>query len=249
MSDEVVVRAGLWPRAVALFIDGCLITLVLGLLGLVLFVPTGGRIRVNDVLVGSQTCTRQNQQVLQDLGITLPSDFRLTQIVRCTKALLGHVYDRVLIVVEASRAGAATTTRELKFPLDTEGRPTHPFYLDSLSTLVFAVYTTFLEWRAGRTLGKDLMDIRVQSLVESRLGPIGVLKRFLYRFFPVILLEMLSLISKAAIVVIPGSIYWFVSIVTLASMLAITINFFIAVRRGRLPWHDDFAGTEVVVGR
>jgi len=116
VSDEMSVRAGLWPRAIALFIDGCLITFVLGFLGLVLFVPTGGRIRVADTLVGSRTCTTPNLQVLQDLNIPLPPNFQVTHLARCTKSLLGYVHDRVLIVAEITRSGATTITRELTFP-------------------------------------------------------------------------------------------------------------------------------------
>ena len=38
----------------------------------------------------------QNLQVLQDLNIPLPPNFQVTDLVRCTKSLLGYVHDRVL---------------------------------------------------------------------------------------------------------------------------------------------------------
>ena len=127
------VRAGLWPRAIALLIDGCLITFVLGSLELVLFVPTGGQIRVADTLVGSRTCTTPNLQVLQDLNIPLPPNFQVTHLVRCTKTLLGYVHDRVLIVAEITRSGATTTTRELTFPLDARVGPADATVLSRFS--------------------------------------------------------------------------------------------------------------------
>jgi len=250
VSDEMPVRAGLWPRAIALFIDGCLITFVIGFLGLVLFVPTGGRIRVADVLVGSRTCTTPNLQVLQDLNIPLPPNFQVTHLVRCTKTLLGYVHDRVLIVAEITRSGATTTTRELTFPLDAEGLPTRPFYLDSLWFLVFAAYMLLLEWRTGRTLGKDLMDIRVQSLAGGPLTLVQAIKRFLVRFFPTILLGSLSLMPIAGVSFTTApALFWLVGLVSLLSFMAVQVNFIVEVRRRALPWHDRFAGTEVALGR
>jgi len=244
-------RAGLWPRAIALLIDGCLITVVLGSLGVILFVPTGGRIRVADTLVGSRTCSTPNLQILQDLNIPLPPNFQVTDIVRCTKTLLGYVHDRVLIVAETTRSGpTTTTTRDLTIPLDTEGLPTRPFYLDSLWFLVFAAYVLLLEWRTGRTLGKDLMDIRVQSLAGGPPTLVQAIKRFLVRFFPTILLGSLSLMPLAGVSFTTApALYWFVWLISLLSFIAIQVNFIVEVRRRALPWHDRFAGTEVPLGR
>jgi hypothetical protein len=184
VSDEIPVRAGLWPRAIALLIDGCLVTLVLGFLGLALFVPTGGKIRVADMLVGSRTCTAPNPQILKDLNIALPPDFQVTHLVRCTKTLLGYVHDRVLIVAEITQSGTTAVTRDFTFPLDTEGLPTRPFYLDSLWLPVFAAYVLLLEWRAGRTLGKDLMDVRVQSVAGGLPTLVQVVNGFSFVFVP-----------------------------------------------------------------
>jgi hypothetical protein len=235
----------------ALLIDGCLVTLVLGFLGLALFVPTGGKIRVADMLVGSRTCTAQNPQVLQDLNIALPPNFQVTHLIRCTKTLLGYVHDRALIVAEITRSGAATVTRELTVPLDTEGLPTRPFYLDSLWFPVFAAYMLLLEWRTGRTLGKDLMDVRVQSLAGGLPKPVQVVKRFLVRFCPAIWPGSLFLMPMAGLTPTTApALFWLVWLVSLLSCLAIILgNFVIEVRRGALPWHDRFAGTEVVLGR
>jgi uncharacterized RDD family membrane protein YckC len=244
------VRAGLWPRAIALLIDGCLITFVLGFLGLVLFAPTGGRIRVADTLVGSRTCTTPNLQVLQDLNIPLPPNFQVTHLVRCTKTLLGYVHDRVLIVAEITRSEATTTIRELTFPLDAEGLPTRPFYLDSLWFLIFAAYVLLLEWRTGRTLGKDLMDVRVQSLAGGPPTLVQVVKRFLVRFFPLILAASLSFARGFGVLNLGDSGFpWVLWWLLMSPSLAIQANFIISVRHQSLPWHDRFAGTEVVLGR
>lgn len=243
MSGEASVRAGLWPRAIALLIDGCCITLVLGLLGLVLFTPTGGKIRVQHMLLGSQSCTAENPQVFQELDIALPSDFRVTQIARCTNSLLGHVHDSVLVAAEVTRSGATTIIRELTYPLDTAGHPTRPFYLDSMWVLIFAIYVIALEWRTGRTLGKDLMDVRVQSQSGASPGFAPVVKRFLVRFIGLVVLQCLSLIATSPTVSLA------ILFAGLLAFVAVSIDFVLAVRRGDLPWHDRFAGSEVVIGR
>jgi hypothetical protein len=237
----------------ALLIDGCLVTLVLGLLGLALFVPTGGKIRVADVLVGSRTCTAPSPQILKDLNIALPPDFRATHLVRCTKTLLGYVHDRILIVAEITQSGATTVTRDFTFPLDTEGLPARPFYLDSLWLLVFAAYMLAMEWRAGRTLGKDLMDVRLQSAAGGLPTLVQVVKRFLVRFCPAILLGSLALLALMPMAGLTPTtapaVFWIVLLASLLSFLAILGNFAIEVRRGALPWHDRLAVTEVVLGR
>lgn len=243
MSDKTPVRAGLWPRAIALLIDGCCITLVLGILGLVLFAPTGGKIRVQHMLLGSQSCTAENPQIFQELDITLPSDFRVTQIGRCTNSLLGYVHDSVLVAAEVTRSGATTIIRELTYPLDTTGHPTRPFYLDSMWVLIFAIYVIALEWRTGRTLGKDLMDVRVRSQSGTGPGFAPVVKRFLVRFFGLVLLQCLSLIATSPDVSLA------VPIAGLLAFVAVSIDFVVSVRSGGLPWHDRLAGTEVVMGR
>ena len=201
--------------------------------------------------MGSRTCTTPNLQVLQDLNIPLPQNFQVTHLVRCTKTLLGYVHDRELIVAEITRSGATTITRELTFPLDAEGLPTRPFYLNSLWFLVFAAYMLFLEWRTGRTLGKDLMDMyRVQSLAGGPPTRVQVVKRFLVRFFSAMLLGSLSLISIAGVTATTApAFFWFVWLVSLLSFMAVLVNFVVEGRRRALPWHDRFAGTEVVLGR
>jgi uncharacterized RDD family membrane protein YckC len=233
----------------ALFIDGCLITLILGVVGFALFGPTDGRVRVDNMLVGSQTCYEQNLQALQEFNLPLPADFQVTQVARCTKSILGHVHDRVLILAEITRSGAVTQTRQLTFPLDAEGRPVQVFYLDNLWFLIFAAYVLFMEWRAGRTLGKDLMNIRVQSVTGAPPSFVQVVKRFLIRFFPM-LVEGLVFISLFGVTLTtaPG-FFWLVWLVSLLSFAAIAVNVIVAVRRNTLPWHDRLAGTEVVLGR
>jgi uncharacterized RDD family membrane protein YckC len=248
VSDETAVRAGLWPRFMALAIDGCLIAVVLGVLGMVLFGLTGGRIRVENMPMGSQSCTSHGLQILQDLEISLPANFQVTRIIRCDSTFLGRDHDRVLLVAGTTRS--ATIARELKYPLDSEGRPMRAFYLDSLGFLIFAAYVLSFESRTGKTLGKDLMDIRVRPLAGGSLTFIQVFKRFFVRFFPGILVAVLPLLSIADVTFATApTLFWFTWGASLLSALAIDINTFMEVRQKDLPWHDYLAGTEVVVGR
>ena len=229
------VRAGLWPRAIALLIDGCLITFVLGSLGILfclyrLAAESGSLTRWWVLELGMPP----NLQVLQDLNIPLPPNFQVTHLVRCTKTLLGYVHDRVLIVAEITRSGATTTTRELTFPLDAEGLPRDR----SISILYgswFCGLHVLLEWQLA-TLGKDLMDIRVQSSAGGPPTLVQAIKRFLVRFFPTILLGSLSLMPIAGVSFTTApALFWFVGLVSLLSFMAVQVNFIVEVRRRALP--------------
>lgn len=255
MSDEGSNRAGFWPRAWALLIDGCLVTLVLGLAGLFLYTPTAGRIRVGSTLLSSQECWDLSPEALQNLptqirNMRAPPDFQPTNAVRCTTSLLGHPHDNVVIVSQVTRFGSGTYTRSLEFPIDTEGAPLRAFYLDRLWVLLFAVYVVGSEWRYGRTLGKDLMNMRVQSLTGEPASFIQAAKRFFVRFLPLVLADSLSFTGGFIVPLLASSGFpWVLWLLFLSPFLAIQANFIIAVRRQSLPWHDRFAATEVVVGR
>lgn len=239
-------RAGFWRRGFALFIDSCLIAFVLGLLGLVLFGPTGGFIRVSNMLIDSRNCSEVDPQRLE-----LPRlpPFRITHAVRCTRSVLGYVHDRALTVAEVTRSGAVTYTQSLTFAVDAEGRPTRAFYLDPLILALLPAYILLLEWRYGRTLGKDLLGLRVRTLGGGALTFVQAAKRLLIRFLPEIVWIvplLLAILGASA----PGTGYfWGIWFVGAAAAIAILVNFAVNVRRGDLPWHDRWAGTEVVRDR
>jgi len=241
-------RAGFWRRFFALLIDVCLITLVLGMIGFLLFMPTAGAVRVSSMLINSQSCIPADVKTLSTLDLGLPANLQVTHAARCTRTLLGHVFDRILVVSEVSRSGAVTSTRGFQFPVDTEGRPMHAFYLDNLSAVLLPIFLIVTQWRFGRTLGQDLMDIRVRSLTGEPASLVQVLKRVLLLLSPVVLLDAWTL-SVLLFGVVEPWLAIFVPICLAAIAIAIAINAILTVRHGNLAWHDQFAGTEVISGR
>jgi uncharacterized RDD family membrane protein YckC len=237
-------RAGFWRRAAAQIIDALLFAVVLGLAGILLFAPTDGRIRVSNMPFNAEICSAIDPQ-----GVQLPvlPPFRVTHASRCTKTWLGHLHDRTLTVAQVTRSGALTTTRALTYAVDAEWRPMQAFYLDYLWFVLAPVYFLVLEWRFGRTLGKDLMDIRVRSLGAGPITFVQSAKRLFVRFLPVVFMLLLFLPIGSSF----DSIEYVVAIgiIVLGSAIAIVVNFAWTVRRRNLPWHDRWAATEVVRGR
>jgi uncharacterized RDD family membrane protein YckC len=247
--DARVSRARFWRRVFAFAIDVLAVEAVVAALGLLLFPLTDGRIRVATVPVNVRTC-----HLVQSLPteFRLPTNFEVTHAVQCTYAFFGHVHDRAVIVSEVTRSGALTYERNITFAVDADGRPQRAFYLDHLGILLFAGYLLLLEWRFGATLGKELLDMHVQSLGGGRLSFSQAAKRLLVRFLPVLILmpwvvaqlggdaeQLFSLMSYFSVLVA----------LAVAVALAQLINFIVTVRFGNRPWHDRWAGTEVVRGR
>lgn len=253
MSDaetpDTPARARFWPRAFACTIDICLIGLIIGLLGVILFPLTDGRIRVGSVLfMHGGEC---NQRPLENLNLRIPASFRLTHALHCTRSVLGHVHDRTLVLAEVTRSGAMTYTRSVTVPVDADWRPTQALYLDGdISVLLLAIYVLLLEWRYGRTLGKDLMKVRVRSLYASPITLAQAAVRVLIRFFPIMILMLSGVLRPYIPGSIPGPTYsWIFLGLSLAAAIALLINFAFSTRRGALPWHDQCAGTDAVRGR
>jgi uncharacterized RDD family membrane protein YckC len=249
MADEAAApqRARFWRRVFALLIDTILISFVLAVIGLILLGPTDGRIRIRSTLVYSNTCSRLNTEGLTDLGVTLPENFHPTSALRCTRSILGYAFDRTLIVDELTQSGAFSRERKLTYPTDRDGHVVEAYYMDDQWLVIFAVYIILMEWRLGRTLGKNLVRVRVRPLATDSLSLAQVLKRFVVRFSPLILV---------AVVFLFPSIFWIifsstaaiiaVGLLSASLTIAILVNFIRAVRRGEQPWHDRLANTEVV---
>jgi uncharacterized RDD family membrane protein YckC len=233
-------RAGFWRRFSALFIDICLIALVIGLIGLVLFEPTEGRIRVQSMLIDIGVCSKvdPNQVVLPT-----PAPFPVTNACQCTKRFFGLVHDRTLTISEVTRSGSVTYTRSLTFPVDADGRVTQAFYVDFLWLILFPAYLLLLEWRFGRTLGKHLVHIRVRSLDTGPVAFVQAAKRTAIRFLPSPLWLLLFAVPWSF------NAYILLCLIIAGVGLVIAVNFALKTRRRELPWDDRWAATEVVHDR
>lgn len=245
-NSAVAARAGVWQRAFAIFIDGLVVSLILGLLGVTLFAPTGGKVRVSDIEGNSTQC---GQPGVQASELSLLRDFKIKNASQCTSRFLGYVYDRYLVLSETTRPGTATYMSTLQYPIDADGHPSSAFYLDDLLPLVLAGYLVLLEWKQGSTVGKRLLGLQVRSLSGGPLSLAQAVKRTALRFIPVFPITLLYPMRAAMpLDSLPDLASYFSSgtFFAFAAGGVISWNFGSAIHRGELPWHDRWAGTEVI---
>lgn len=248
MAGEIeATRARFWRRAIAFFIDVFTIGIFLSVLGLALFKPTNGAIRISSVPLSARHCSEVSSP---PVGIRLPPDFRVTHIFRCTFQFLGFVYNRVGLISEVTPLrGGIFTTRTVRFAIDAHGQPVRAFYLDYLGIFLLPACLLLSEWRFGKTLGKYLLDVRVRSLSGGALTIGQAAKRLLVRSIPSLVLAPVVLLpylmDPAATITVKPAPY----VASGTAGLALLVNFIISVRRSALPWHDRWAKTEVVRGR
>lgn len=111
--------------------------------------------------------------------------------------------------------------------------------------LLPALYLLLLEWRFGVTLGKRAFAIRVQAPGGGPISFKQALKRVAIRLIPLI-----SLVAIALMLMPPAPLWsgYFLAIglVGVAAIIVSLVNLFITADRGNRPWHDRWAGTEVV---
>jgi uncharacterized RDD family membrane protein YckC len=229
-------RAGFWRRFFAILIDICLFSVVIGLIGLLLFQPTEGRIRVQNMLIDFRVCSKVDPSQVE---LPTPPPFRITNAVQCTKSFFGLVHDRTLTVSEVTPSGSVTYTRALTYPVDADGHVTQVLYVDLLELIIFPAYLLLLEWRFGRTLGKHFVHIRVRSLNGGPVTFVQAVKRTLIRFL--FLPPWLLLFAWWSF-----NAYIGVGLLMAGIGLAIVINWSLKTGRRELPWDDRWAATEVV---
>jgi uncharacterized RDD family membrane protein YckC len=248
------VQAGFWHRAIALAIDILLINLVVAVIGLALTAVTGGTIRVANTVFNVIDCTSSEPV---PAALAAAAGFAAADSHSCTRSLLGFVHDRVSVMTERPTGGEdGDDLRRIITPVDDTGRIVEAFYLDDLILALLAAYLLAFEWRAGATIGKRILAIRVQSLGGSVLDILQVGKRTLVRIVVLFAAELgqsgnlpsadvhrigVRLISTHSTADLG---LW--STVLMALALAYFISFSIATSRDSLPLHDRWAGTEVV---
>ncbi len=252
MQDAVdslaVNRARFWQRAIALFIDFTVVSGLITALGIVLYGPTHGAIRIGSSPVLYTTCG----PTWVDLAtLKLPADFKVTRALTCTSYFFGWEHDRTVVVREVTRTEFATYTRSVTMPIDRNDKIANPLYLDPLIIVLLALYLVLLEWRYGTTIGKRALKIWVRSSDGKALHASRAMDRTAVRFIPV-----LPFLALAVFPTWLGATQSFESLtskyflagvlLSVGLTLAFLINFIKAVSRGNQPWHDRAAGTEVV---
>jgi uncharacterized RDD family membrane protein YckC len=240
-------RGGFWRRVLAFLIDVMLVSAVIAAVGVPLYGPTDGAIRVSNTVIHAANCTAVAPN---RIDVQLPADFKATAAAICVRTFFGHEHDRLLVVREVTRSGSVTYTREITMPVDAKGRVVRVFYLDYLTLIVLAAYLLVGEWRFGTTAGKTSVSLRVRSLDGGPLTLSQAAIRTFVRLLPfapiVIVISLAAIRDPAQGAAFLLSNLVITSLVSLALMLILLLNFILTVRRRDLPWHDRWAGTEVV---
>jgi hypothetical protein len=257
MTDtDTRIRGYFWRRFFAGMVDTIFISVIMTLVGIVLFGPTGGKIRLESTFFSFRNCVSPSSDNLKinPTELNLPADFHVTGAGKCTYSFMGFVHDRKLIVEEVTKPNPATTyTRWFTYALDQDGRLQVPvFYLDYLTYILLIVYVLLTEWRFGATLGKELLKLRVRSLSapDGRLTFAQAAKRLLIFAWILPIAAGLSIgwILALSLQDLLWLLIWFLAISAVIG-LGIAANFVIAIRRGQRPWHDRWANTAVILGR
>jgi hypothetical protein len=255
-DTHIRIRGYFWRRVFAGLVDAIFIGAIVTLIGVSLFGPTGGKIRLEQTLFTISNCVApdNNNLKINPADLMLPADFRVTGAGKCTSTFMGFVHDRRLVVQEVTKPTPATTyMRRLTYPLDEEGRLQIPvFYLDYLTYILLVVYVLWLEWRFGATLGKNLLKLRVRSLSapDGKLTFVQAAKRLLIFawFIPIVIGLLLGWILDFSLSDYFSFLIWFFAISGLIAM-SICVNVAYAIWHGERPWHDRWANTAVVLGR
>jgi uncharacterized RDD family membrane protein YckC len=242
-----LVRAGLLRRVFAMLVDLMVVALPLGAVGAALFHPTDGAIRVRNSGITYSRCA---PTFADTRALRLPANFRITNVATCTRSFFGAEHDRILVVSEVTRSGWTTYQRSLTFPVDGAGRVTNALYIDDLIILLLPLYLIMLEWRLGTTVGKLVFGLHVRSL---RGGPIRLSQAAIRTIIRLVWLFPVGVWALCAIMLGParmmelaaGYLVIFLMVVTGLFFVSM-INFVYTVYRRTLPWHDDWANTEVV---
>jgi uncharacterized RDD family membrane protein YckC len=281
-TQPVPARAGFWRRVVAITLDVFIVSAIVTVVGIGLATVTGGAVRVggappntNASVISPDTngthCERSDLEPAERQALSLPSDFKVSSVGRCTAFAFGIPYDWMLSVSEQIQTGNVTHRRNMALPLDPTGHLTRAFYLNVWLIFFVAFYLLVCEWRFGATIGKRLVGIRVRTLDGARMNFGQAGKRVLIRMVP--FLPAMVLASYATIVgpmKFAGSPildirghsgnntstahYWLgfnLTMPTLLNQPAVWLfvivfagNFIIAASRRKLPWHDRWAQTE-----
>jgi uncharacterized RDD family membrane protein YckC len=249
-TDDLSPRAGFWRRLFAFLIDFALIIAITGPIGLWLGSATSGSVRISNTIVDSSVCMGGTMPP----ELQLPSDFKVTNIVQCTKYFFGIPHDWVLSLIERTPLGSNSAyTRGVTVPLDPTGQLTNPFYVDILAPFLLAAYLFLAERKFGSSVGKRTLRVVVRSIDGKPLRAIQAAKRTVLYMVPIlsyqtILLYLMMIDSRKWVVEVFGhaTAYRAAWLAIILLTLAFAINFIVTTWRRTLPWHDEWAGTEVV---
>lgn len=244
-------RAGVPTRLVAFALDIVLVKLAVLVLAVVLGLTSAGAVRLASPVLSATTCGAYGPPPAR---LRLPADFEQVQARICTRTLFALVFDRQLIV--RAKVGSDDAEDVQSLPVDRNGQPASPLYLDDLTPFLLAAYLILLEWRYAATAGKWFVALFVRSLSGGHPSLLQGAQRNAIKLLAFLPIPVATALNSG------GDTPWRFSIdlaisrlgsfdsaavqgLQLLSFLLIIYGLFAALRRWPLP-HDRLAHTEVV---
>lgn len=243
--------AGVPTRLIAFALDILLVKLAVLVLVTVLGVATSGGVRLASPVISTTSCGAYGPLPAR---LNVPADFEQAQARICTRSLFGLLRDDQLVV--RAKVGSDDAQDVQSLPVDRNGQPANPIYLDDLTPFLLAAYLVLLEWHYGATAGKWLLALFVRSLRGGHPSPTQAAQRTTVKLLALLPIPVSTALKSVAdapwrfsLDLTISRIGTFDSLIVhglqLLSILLILYGLVAALRRWPLP-HDRLAGTEVV---
>ncbi|PSH69733.1 hypothetical protein CU102_05520 [Phyllobacterium brassicacearum] len=241
---DAVNRAGFWRRVLAFLIDATIVLIPLQVLVAVLFAQTNGTVQ------GSFGFTTTYCVALGEIPANLepapPAGFN--SAAECRISFIGF-FDtaRTLSVAKVTEDGSVTTSISTDYTLGTDGQPNQAFTTDWIALLLLLAYLVVMEYRFGRTFGKQMLGIRTIDTDDPAQTGIPLKKAFFRQLAmwigatpALLLLSYLTVAPYLTSGVVAAMILtWLIGMVWLIWII-------VSVSKKQDPIYDRLVGTAVV---
>ena len=170
ISNTVVfpAPAGFWRRALALFIDLIVIAVIVEVVAILAYGPSGGRVQTSGVL-SHEDCRTASLSA----GIEVPAWFQENYAGECLLSIFGYRMGHVIVVGRHTVHDAVETDVSVTFQVDDQGRVVRWPSLDLLVFPGVILLRLLLDRRTGG-LGRRMVGIRVMRTGEAKTGPVSM---------------------------------------------------------------------------
>ncbi|WP_167529033.1 RDD family protein [Bradyrhizobium macuxiense] len=235
-------RGGFWRRVTAFAIDLAIATLLLQVLAFALYPATGGRVQ----FPGGFMLLTCDKLAAVPAGFEVPTDFVPTAISDCRQGLFQLTSARVLYLTKVTQNGGFTTTRQITYLRDAEGKPVAEPILGLFWLPLFFVLRLLFDRRGG-TPGRRLLGLRLADAAHPPPSS-AVLRRYLMQALPLApYVAGPLLLSQFGVRITPlGEAWWMVMILpTMCGGIGALIALHHVIYR-KEAFYDSFAQTSVL---
>jgi uncharacterized RDD family membrane protein YckC len=155
-------RAGFWRRWLGTLIDWIVVAVPFQVLAVILFAMTSGMVQMHGGLFFNACDVAKT--IPQSLDPPPPHDSNFARI--CRISLFGAPTGITLTVGRMTRDGLTTKTVTQSYMLDRNGNPIKGISLDWIALLTFLAYLVGMIWKRGRTIGGQVVGVKVVDTAE-----------------------------------------------------------------------------------